>query len=165
MKLKTLSMAIALTCLSVLGLADLVRAGTGKSLSWCSYVNPKNGRYINRMRCVFTSGASMTYCFNFVLWQNGKTTNLDCKNWLGNLTSRDRQLLKAKLGEWNLGEPGTQPYDFKNKVTGEIVIVHNNETSYQLEACKKLGFGGSAGTVEPADRCWMGPNLKDYQFN
>ncbi|MDV3002446.1 MAG: hypothetical protein N5P05_004101 (plasmid) [Chroococcopsis gigantea SAG 12.99] len=162
MRRRKLGIAIALTGLSILGMVDAARAGTGKSLSWCSYVNPKNDKHINRMRCVYTAGMSMTYCFHIVQWRTGKTTEIDCENWIDNLSGRDKERLRYILGEWNTGEPGTQPSVFKNKVTGEIIIVHDNESSYQLEECKKLGFHGAAGTLEPADRCWMGPNFKSY---
>jgi hypothetical protein len=36
------------------------------------------------------------------------------------------------------------------------VIIHDNETSYELQQCEKQGFLGAAGKIEPADICWLG---------
>jgi hypothetical protein len=74
---------LLLTLLSFLAFTavDGAIAGTGKSLSWCSYLN-RSGKYINRMRCIQTLGLSNTYCFNHIHWKNGVKAELDCETWL-----------------------------------------------------------------------------------
>jgi hypothetical protein len=129
-------------------------AGTGKSLSWCSYLN-KHGKYINRMRCIQTLGLSNTYCFNHIHWKNGVKAELDCETWLWNdLSGDDKARLERFLGRWR-GDSAEAPSTYKNKMTGEIVIVHGNETSHELQRCEALG-SGDAGTVQPGDICWLG---------
>ena len=159
MNTKKFGLSLAIASFLILVSTETVKAGTGKSLSWCSYLNINNdtGGHINRMPCIHTSGAAATYCFHFVLWQNGTTTEHNCETWLwNNLSGQDIERLNYIFGQWNKGEPETTPTTLKNKVTGDLVIIHDNETSYDLQQCEELGFVGAAGTIEPADICWLG---------
>jgi hypothetical protein len=145
---------LTLACFLAFTAIDGAAAGTGKILSWCSYLD-KRGKYINRMRCIQTLGLSNTYCFNHIHWRNGIKAELNCETWLWNdLSGNDKARLDRFLGRWH-GDSTDTPSTYKNKITGEIVIVHVNETSQELQRCEALG-SGSAGTVQPGDICWLG---------
>jgi hypothetical protein len=146
----------------IFGYSSEISAGTGKSLSWCSYldVGNDNGGNINRMRCIHTSGAATTYCFHYIKWQDGVLTEHPCEKWLwSNLSGQDMERLEYSLGEWNRGALETKPTTLKNKLTGDIAIIHDNETSYDLQQCEKLDGAYSAGVVGPADICWLGEEV------
>ena len=156
---KKISVILAVLNFVILFNPSMSIAGTGKILSWCSYldVNNNNGGNIKRMRCISTMGGASSYCFNFLLFANGLNTGGDCDVWMpmSDISLDNIKYLDTIFGTWNHGPRGTTPEILKNKNDGDIILIHGNETSPELEYCDKRSRG-MAGVIEPGDICWLG---------
>lgn len=143
-------------------------AGTDKALTWCSYIDVNNDSVgnLNRIQCIYTVGmggshlANTLYCFHFTHWANGLKFETNCQKWLWtDLSIKDKKLIYERFGELTHPLFG-EPIILKNIETGDMIIIHENEGSDDLQKCLKLGFLGLAGQVEPADICWLGDVFK-----
>ena len=153
----------------VFGYSRHLSAGTGKSLTWCSYLDINNDSIgnIDKMRCIYTSGAAQTYCFHYIIWQNNTFTHHTCDNWLrNNLSEEDLKKIPYQPIDQNSESLTIRPTTLKNKQTGDIVIIHQNETSTELQECEIFRGYNSAGEFgdSPSDICWLGDEIDPKPF-